>query len=73
MSNKVICTIYINKDVKERAHRVGINISKATENVLRVLLGQLSSIDLSQAQLKEIEEKSKEEPTEKRREVEEMF
>ena len=61
MSKKVVCSIYLDEEVKIKAHRAGINISKATENILRILLGQLSNIDLSSVKLEDVKEPKKEE------------
>jgi post-segregation antitoxin (ccd killing protein) len=48
MSNKVICSIYIDGDVKRKAHKIGLNISKVTENTLKILIEKMSAVDLAE-------------------------
>lgn len=46
MANKVLCTINLDSDVKLKAHTLGINISQATENLLKTMIARMNTIDL---------------------------
>ncbi|MGD0071609.1 MAG: hypothetical protein ABSB71_08635 [Candidatus Bathyarchaeia archaeon] len=41
MADKVMCVISLDKDIKEKSHEVGLNISKITENSLRFILSRM--------------------------------
>lgn len=41
MSNKLVYSIYIDAEVREKARDYGLNISKITENTLRFLLQRM--------------------------------
>jgi post-segregation antitoxin (ccd killing protein) len=46
LANKVLCTINLDSDVKLKAHALGINISQATENLLKTMISRMNTIDL---------------------------
>jgi post-segregation antitoxin (ccd killing protein) len=61
MSNKVVCSIYIDEEIKETAHALGLNISKITENRLREIIQKISPSELKKElpkskQAQEVEE-----------------
>lgn len=64
--SKTICSIYIDKETREKARELGLNISKVAENTLRNLIAKLESTDYA----KSIQYKKK--PA-KKQEPEEIF
>ena len=41
-----MCTINLDSDVKLKAHALGINISQATENLLKIMIERMTTVDL---------------------------
>jgi post-segregation antitoxin (ccd killing protein) len=46
LANKVLCCINLDEDVKLKAHALGINISQATENLLKIMIERMATVDL---------------------------
>jgi post-segregation antitoxin (ccd killing protein) len=57
MSNKVVCSIYIDEEIKETAHALGLNISKITENRLREIIQKIYPSELKKEPPKKEEAK----------------
>jgi len=46
MPNKLVYSIYISSEIREKARQNGLNISKITENTLRFLLQRMDDYTL---------------------------
>jgi hypothetical protein len=46
LANKVLCSINLDEEVKLKAHVLGINISQATENLLKIMIMRMTTVDL---------------------------
>jgi len=60
MTKKATTTIVLDPDVREKARRLGISVSKVTENALKLLLERLEDIELP----KEVKRASDKKPAE---------
>jgi len=69
MSNKVNVLICIDAEVKEKAHKLGLSISKVTEQTLRAIIQRCSPLD----ELIPDMETSKEPPKKEEAKPEEVF